>query len=28
PRLDASICARCQARVFWECQQDDPGAAI
>lgn len=28
PRLDPAICARCPARVFWECQNDDPGAAI
>jgi SulP family sulfate permease len=26
-QLDAARCARCQARVFWECRQDDPGAA-
>jgi SulP family sulfate permease len=27
-QLDARRCATCQARIFWECQQDDPGAAI
>jgi sulfate permease, SulP family len=28
PTLDPSICARCDVRLFRECQQDDPGAAI
>lgn len=27
-QLDARRCATCTARIFWECQQDDPGAAI
>lgn len=27
-RLDHERCARCQAKVFWECREDDPGAAI
>lgn len=27
-RLDPKVCAACQARVFWECRDDDPGAAI
>ncbi|MEY2688022.1 MAG: hypothetical protein RL375_2220 [Pseudomonadota bacterium] len=27
-QLDARRCATCQARIFWECQHDDPGAAI
>lgn len=27
-RLDRQRCARCQPRIFWECREDDPGAAI
>jgi SulP family sulfate permease len=27
-QLDANRCSTCQARVFWECQHDDPGASI
>ncbi|MFM2343051.1 MAG: hypothetical protein RLZZ592_2704 [Pseudomonadota bacterium] len=28
PTLDPAICAGCRVRVFWECQQDDPGTVI
>lgn len=27
-RLDRERCASCSAKVFWECREDDPGAAI
>lgn len=27
-RLDRERCAGCPAKVFWECREDDPGAAI
>jgi SulP family sulfate permease len=28
PRLDPERCAGCRVRLFWECQRDDPAAAI
>jgi SulP family sulfate permease len=28
PQLDRRRCAECRVRLYWECREDDPGAAI